>query len=78
VNDLVNLRVLEALSSNLLVVLGVATAATAWVLWTASRLRGSPSGMQRWLSPVPASALLAVTVLFAVVRNTPWGSALAP
>lgn len=77
VNDLTHGDVAAAVSSNLIAVVLVAGLAVGWVVWTAHRWRGRSrppfviSG--RW-----AYVALAVVLLFGVVRNLPFGSALAP
>lgn len=78
VNDLVHLRVTDALSSNVMGVLAMAFAAAAWAVWLRARVRGVPSGLDRWVTATSASVLLVAIGVFAVVRNTPWGGALAP
>jgi Protein of unknown function (DUF2752) len=66
-----------ALDRNAFFVAVLPLVAAGWVRWVALRTRGSPA------SPFPRSprwsaAALVVLVLFGVLRNTPWGSALAP
>lgn len=75
VNDLTHGRLVDAVSSNSLIVLGspVAAVVLAWVLWR--QWRGTPPpAAPRWLT----WTLLAVVVAFGVARNLPWGAALAP
>ncbi|THA73998.1 DUF2752 domain-containing protein [Streptomyces sp. A0642] len=66
-----------ALGSNALAVLGYAAFAVLWVLWTvraaAGRppLRLAPRALHWW-------AIGSVVLIFTVVRNLPFGSALAP
>lgn len=78
VNDLSNLRVLDAASSNLLFVLSLPLIAYAFVRWTHGRWTG-----HRW-QPTDRSlkygaiTLGLVLVVFTVMRNTPAGSWLAP
>jgi len=78
VNDLTNLDVAAAASSNLLFVLSVPFVIYALVRWTHARWTGRP-----WVVPprrltAAAIALVTAMVLFAVVRNLPAGSWLAP
>lgn len=76
-NDLTHGDVSSAASSNLLVVLLVPLAVMAWLRWTWARARGrerplvNPTNRQMVLVGI---AMLA----FAVLRNLPWGTALAP
>ena len=66
-----------AISSNILAVALVATLGVAWVLWVVRRARGRRDRMIV-LSARTGYAVLGLTVVFAIVRNTPWGSWLAP
>ena len=77
VNDLARGDVVAAISSNLLVVAAAATLGVLWVGWLVRRWRGSSAGMLRF-NERRGYALLAVLVVFGIVRNTPWGSWLAP
>ena len=77
-NDLAHLRVADALSSNAVSVLAMVVAALAWAVWLRARVRGLPSGLERWVTPATASFLLGAMLVFSVARNTAWGSALAP
>jgi Protein of unknown function (DUF2752) len=76
-NDLTHGDVLGAASSNLLFALVLPVAFVAWLLWVRDRARGStrdlwtPTTRQLWVAA-------AVLVIFMVVRNLPFGSALAP
>jgi hypothetical protein len=77
-NLLTNGDVVGAVSSNLLAVLLVAVLAVAWVRWTTLRLRGHDRARMIVLSPRVGCAVIALVVVFAVVRNLPFGSWLAP
>ena len=77
VNDLTRGDLLGALSSNLLAVVLVGALAVAWVLWVVRRLRGKVDSMLTLNLPA-GLVLIAVVLAFGVVRNTPWGSWLAP
>ncbi|KQV77213.1 hypothetical protein ASC61_15515 [Aeromicrobium sp. Root344] len=77
VNDLTRGDVVGALSSNLLAVVLVGALAAAWVLWVVRRVRGKVDSMITLTLPA-GLALIAVILAFGVVRNTPWGSWLAP
>jgi len=77
VNDLTHGDVVGAVSSNVLVVALLGVVGTLWLIWTIRRLRGEDRPMIR-MSERSGVLLLAVVVAFGVVRNTPWGSWLAP
>jgi hypothetical protein len=77
VNDLTRGDVVAAISSNILAVALVATLGVAWVLWVARRFRGRRDRMIV-LSANAGYAMLGLLVVFGVLRNTPWGSWLAP
>ncbi len=77
VNDLTNGDLLAAASSNLLFVLAIPVLLFAWVRWLRARWRGKQVGDLR--SPYVFSAVvLALFLVFSVVRNLPFGSWLAP
>jgi hypothetical protein len=77
VNDLTHADLAGAVSSNVLAVALVVMLAVAWAAWVVRRLRGHDG-------PLPVvrdrslAVLLVVALVFGVVRNTPWGAALAP
>jgi hypothetical protein len=67
-----------ALGANALAVAGCAVFACGWFLWLTSAVRGRPPRL-----PVPSGTWVwwgigAVTALFTLVRNLPFGSVLAP
>ena len=76
-NDLTHGDVGAAAGSNLLFVVLLPVAIVAWLLWVRDRARGSsrdlwtPSTRQLWLAA-------GVLVVFMIVRNLPFGAALAP
>lgn len=76
-NDLVRGDVVAAAGSNLLFVVALPFMVLAWVLWVRDRARGSTrdlvrlSNRQLWVGAV-------VLLAFMLVRNLPWGAALAP
>jgi hypothetical protein len=77
VNDLTNLDLAGAVSSNLLFVLAVPLLVGVWFAWVRRSWRGegrllAVSHPQRW-----AVAALGVALVFAVVRNLPVGGWLA-
>ncbi len=65
-----------AAGRNVLTVVGLAVLVVLWVGWVARRagVRAVELAAPRWLWP----GVLTVTVVFAVVRNLPFGSSLAP
>ena len=77
VNDLTRGDFIGAVSSNVLAVALVAGLAVAWVLWVARRLRGKVDSMIV-LNLQAGLVLIGVLTVFGVLRNTPWGSWLAP
>lgn len=77
VNNLSRGDVVGAISSNVLAVALVAVLAVAWVLWVARRLRGKVDPMMV-LNLKAGYAMIGVLVVFGILRNTPWGSWLAP
>jgi len=77
VNDLTRGDLVGAISSNVLAVALVGALAVAWVLWAARRLRGRVDSMIT-LSLPAGFVLMAAVAVFGIVRNTPWGSWLAP
>jgi Protein of unknown function (DUF2752) len=66
----------RALGENVLVVALVAGYAAFTAVWTVRAARGLP--MRLTLRPVHGWLIAAVTVVFMVVRNLPFGAALAP
>lgn len=66
-----------AIERNVLLVAALPVLAVVWVRWLAVRAAGSRAdplpGLPRW-----GLAALVLLTVFAVARNTPWGSALAP
>lgn len=77
VNDLTRADFVGAASSNILAVALVAFLAVAWVLWVGRRLRGKVDRIVT-LSTNSGFVLIGVLVVFGILRNTPWGSWLAP
>lgn len=76
-NDLSHGEFVSALSSNLLAVVLAAALAVGWTVWMVGAIRGAER------RPVAISTrsqvvVLAAFVVFGIVRNTPWGSWLAP
>lgn len=66
-----------AISSNVLAVALMATLIVAFALWVLRRWRGNNARMI--VLPAKVGVLVMVALLiFAVVRNTPWGAWLAP
>lgn len=77
VNDLTRGDFIGAISSNALAVALVVALAVVWVLWVARRLRGRVDRMIV-LNLNAGLAMIGVLVVFGILRNTPWGSWLAP
>jgi len=77
VNDLGNLDLAAAASSNLLVVLAVPLLVALWVTWTRRAWRGGPAGPPARHRLVLSQLALALTLVFMVVRNLPFGGWLA-
>ena len=73
VSDLSNGQVAAAASSNLLLVLLVPAAVAGWLMWTRARWQDGDARPWR-LGDRGGYAVLVVLVVFAVVRNTPWGA----
>ncbi|WP_031089894.1 DUF2752 domain-containing protein [Streptomyces sp. NRRL WC-3549] len=65
-----------ALGANAVAVVGYAVFAVVWLLWTVRAVRGKP--LRIALAPGYWWGVGAVLVVFSVVRNLPFGSALAP
>ncbi|MFG2599628.1 DUF2752 domain-containing protein [Streptomyces sp. NPDC048462] len=65
-----------AFGSNALAVIGYGIFAVAWVLWMVRAAAGRPARLA--LRPVHWWAVGAVLMIFTVVRNLPFGSALVP
>jgi len=65
-----------ALGSNALAVVGYALFAVLWTVWVVRAARGRP--MTFALRPAAWWGIGAVLIVFSVVRNLPFGSALAP
>lgn len=65
-----------ALASNAAAVVAIAVFAGFWIFWVLRAARGRPAG----LHPVPWQlwSVGALALLFTVVRNLPFGAALAP
>jgi hypothetical protein len=77
VNDLASGRVLEAVSSNALLVGLVPVGAVLWAGWALAAWRGErPSG--RWRAWLPPPALLGLLLAFTLLRNLAVGGALTP
>ncbi|UIJ34475.1 DUF2752 domain-containing protein [Allobranchiibius sp. GilTou73] len=79
VNDLTNGNLRAALSSNVFVVLLMPVVVGWWLTALRNRWRGVPSApFARQHATVLTYVIGAVAVIFMIVRNTPWGAALAP
>lgn len=78
VNDLTNLQVLDAASSNLLFVASIPLLVTMWVRSLRQRWAGVYRPVPQWVTLTTASVVVTLMVVFTVVRNLPFGSWLAP
>ncbi|MEV6160511.1 DUF2752 domain-containing protein [Streptomyces sp. NPDC052052] len=65
-----------ALGSNALAVVGYGVLAVLWVVWMFRAARGRPMSLA--VKPAVWWGIGAVLLIFSVVRNLPFGSALAP
>ena len=75
--DLVHGDVSAALSSNVVAVLALVVAILGWSLWMWARVRGRDIRLRRPGRGIVVTTAAAILV-FTVVRNTPWGTWLAP
>lgn len=66
-----------AASSNVLAVVLAVGAVAVWALWFRARWTGASLSLPRINRPTTI-ALIAALVVFTVVRNTAWGTAIAP
>ena len=78
VNDLTNLQMLDAASSNLMFVLSIPLLAYVFFRWSQGRWRARSWEPSARASNVSAVALIAVMFGFTILRNMPVGSWLAP
>jgi len=77
IHHLASGQVVEAASSNVLLVAMVPVAALIWASWALAAWRGQrPSG--RWRAWLPTPVLLTVLVAFTLIRNLTVGAELAP
>jgi hypothetical protein len=74
VNDLTHLDVVGAASSNLLFVVALPAIALMFALWVRSAWRGHVYRPRLLSDPRYGYALLAIAIVFAVLRNTPQGA----
>jgi hypothetical protein len=75
VNDLTDGHLVAAASSNLLFVAMVPVAVAMWVGWARRSRSGLPAPRRSArATQVTWAAAVVVTVVFTVLRNTPWGS----
>ncbi|MDQ0796909.1 DUF2752 domain-containing protein [Streptomyces sp. B1I3] len=74
--DVAHGDIVAALGSNALAVVGYAVFAVVWLLWMIRANRGEP--LRIGLAPAHWWGMGAVLLVFSVVRNLPFGSALAP
>ncbi|MBV9831245.1 MAG: DUF2752 domain-containing protein [Marmoricola sp.] len=75
VNDLTNGHLVAAASSNLLFVVMVPVMVAMWASWARRSWRGTPRHARSASATTTIwAAAVVVTVVFTVLRNTPWGS----
>ncbi len=67
-----------AVHDNVLAVAGYAVCAVLWALWAVREARGRPAARTRRVRPGVWWALGTLVAVFTVLRNTPFGAALAP
>lgn len=77
VNDLTDLRLVDAASSNLLLVALLPAVAAYWLVWVRNAATGRPRPRIRW-TPTGVVAAVLVVVVFVVLRNSAPGAWLAP
>lgn len=77
VNDLTNGDVIGSLSSNVFILPLLVVLVGAWMLWVRKRWRGAGDRMIVLHKP-SAVVILVLLAVFTILRNTPWGSWLAP
>ncbi|MDZ7910348.1 MAG: DUF2752 domain-containing protein [Rhodococcus sp. (in: high G+C Gram-positive bacteria)] len=75
--DLTRGDVAAAASSNVVAVVVVVVALGLWGLWLRARWTGTRLAIPRPGRPT-AAVLVVALAAFTVVRNTPWGTAIAP
>lgn len=78
VHDLASGQVLAALGSNALAVALVVTAVGLWTAWWRARWRGRPLRLAERVGNRTTAAVVAVLVLFTVLRWLPGGEVLGP
>lgn len=78
VNDLTRGDVVGAVSSNAIAVALVLGLAVLWVVWFARRATGHQRAAFATVSVRSAVLVGVLVAAFGVLRNTPWGSWLAP
>jgi hypothetical protein len=78
VNDLTNLQLVDAASSNLLFVLALPLILFALVRWVTDQWRGTTRTPPAWAVGPVATGVVALLVVFTVLRNLPQFSWLAP
>lgn len=76
-HDLVHGQVWASLSSNAFVAPLVVVLAVAWVRWLVRCLRGE-GGRMIVVGPLASTVVLVALAAYTIVRNSPWGAALAP
>ena len=77
IGDLTRGDLAAAASSNVVAVVLAVGAVVVWTLWLRARWTGRTPALPRIDRPARI-ALIATLIVFTVVRNTPWGTAIAP
>jgi Protein of unknown function (DUF2752) len=78
VNDLTNLQLVDAASSNLLFVLALPLILFALVRWVTDQWRGAARTPPAWAAGPVTTGVVAVLIVFTVLRNLPQFHWLAP
>lgn len=78
VNDLTNVQVADAASSNLLFVASIPLLLHVFVRWSLGRYAGRPWAPSQRAQRISAIALVVLLAAFMLLRNLPAGSWLAP
>jgi hypothetical protein len=78
VNDLTNLQLLDAASSNLLFVVSIPLLAYVFARWSMGRWRGRPWDPSERAMNWSGLTIVVVLTVFTVLRNVPVGAWLAP
>lgn len=78
VNDVTRGDLVAAISSNAMAVALVVALTGLWAIWLSQRLRGRREAQMLSVTTPTVVVVVAVIVVFGVLRITPWGAWLAP